>query len=144
MGAVTLGALGYPLSSLLSLIGAVTAGIAALARRYGGESRSYEFDGQPLGKGPYTACDCKADSRFVERLVDVTHQLRDAAIQEEWVLDWSRFNAHHDRAMAAAVAADYPEAVRQHCHAISFMMAELRNQRGRQSLGGSAAFQPPE
>jgi protein phosphatase len=144
LGAVTLAALGYLFLSLLSAVGVAATGLAALAQRYGGPSRAYQFDGRPLGKGPYTACDCKADARFVERLVEVTHQLRDAAVQEQWVVDWSRFNAHHDRAVAATMAADYAEAVRQYCHAVSFMMAELRNQRGRQSLGGSAAFQRPE
>ncbi len=97
-----------------------------------------------MGKGPYTACDCQADARFIERLVELTLQLRDAAIQEAWVVDWDRFNVHHDRAMAAALAGHYAEAVRQHCHAISFMMAELRNQRGRQALGDSGAIRPPE
>ncbi|HUT95608.1 MAG TPA: protein phosphatase 2C domain-containing protein [Thermoguttaceae bacterium] len=131
LSAVALVALGSPFLSLLSLLGAVATGIAALVRRYGGESPAYAHDGQPLGKGPYTACDCRADARFVERLVEVTHQLRDAANRDAWTVDWTRFNAHNDRAAAAAMAADYPEAVRQHCHAISFMMTELRNQRRR-------------
>ena len=105
--------------------------IVALSHRYRGAGSTYEFDGRPLGKGPYSACQCQADARFVERLVDVAHQLRDAAIQEAWSVDWSRFNGHHDRAVAAALAGDYAEAVREHCHAISFMMSELRRQRGR-------------
>jgi len=131
LGAVALFAVRYALLSLLSLLGAVATGISALVWRYGGESSDYTYDGQPLGKGPYTACDCRVDGRFVERLVDLTHQLRDAAIREEWKVDWPRFNTHHDQAVAAAVAGDYPQAIRQHCHAISFMMAELRNQRRR-------------
>jgi len=131
LGAVGLGAVGYVIPAVLSLIGALVAGVVALLRRYGGESPTYEFDGGPLGKGPYTACNCAADARFVERLVEVAHQLRDAATQEAWVVDWDRFNTHHDQAVAAAMAGDYPEAVREHCHAISFMMGELRNQRGR-------------
>ncbi len=131
LGTVAAAALSYPLFAVLSLAGLIGTGVAALIRRYGGESPSYEHDGQPLGKGPYTACQCKADAQFVERLVSLTHQLRDAAIQEAWNLDWDRFNGHHDRAVAAALGGEYPEAVRQHCHAISFMMAELRAQRGR-------------
>ena len=117
--------------ALLSAVGVMATAVAALIQRYGGRSPAPEADGPPLGKGPYTACVCKADTHFVERLADVTHQLRDSAIQEEWVVDWSRFNAHHDRAIAAAMAADYTDAVRQYCHAISLMMAELRHQRGR-------------
>ena len=134
LAALGLGAVRYWLPALVSLVAAVAAAIAALVQRYGGEQPSYEFDGQPLGKGPYTVCDCKADARFVDRLVGITHQLRDAAIQEEWAVDWGRFNVHHDRAITAAMAADYAEAVREHCQAISFMTGELKNQRGRKPV----------
>lgn len=130
LGAVALGALRFFVPAILSFIGAVVAGSVALIRRYGGKS-SYEFDGQPFGKGPYAACDCNPDARFVERLAELAHQLRDAAIQEAWQLNWNRFNGHQDRAVAAAMGADYATAVREHCHAISFMMSELRSQRGR-------------
>lgn len=132
LGAVGLGAVDYLLPAAACLVLAAVAGIAALAWRYGGEQPAEEFDGQPLGKGPYTACTCEADAPFVERLVDLTHQLRDAAIQEDWNIDWSHFNGHHDRAVAAAVAADYDAAVREHCHVISFMMGQLKSQRGGQ------------
>jgi len=138
LGAVALGAVEYVIPAGVSLIGALVAGIVALVRRYGGKPPAYEFDGRPLGRGPYTACNCAANAQFVERLVGITHQLRDAAIQEAWAVDWNRFNAHHDRAVAAAVAADYAEAVREHCHAISFMMGELRHQRGRKPSDGPA------
>lgn len=131
LGTLGLGSVGYMLPALACLAATVVAGIVALAWRYGGEQSADEFDGRPLGRGPYTACDCKADAQFVERLVDVTHQLRDAAVQEEWEIDWSHFNGHHDRAVAAVVASDYSVAVREHCHAISFMMGELKSQRKR-------------
>ncbi len=143
LAAVGLGAVGYLVAAMVCLVGFVVAGILALTHRYGGAGSTYEFDGQPLGKGPYTACNCQADARFVERLVDLAHQLRDAAIQEAWSVDWSRFNAHHDRAVSAAMASNYAEAVREHCHAISFMMSELRRQRGRQSSEGPGTADPP-
>ena len=135
LGAVGLGAVGYFLAAAVCAVGFLATAVAVLARRYGADSSNYEFDVQPKGKGPYTACNCHADGRFVERLVDITHQLRDAAIQEDWSVDWNRFNAHHDRAVSAAMASDYTRAVREHCHAISFMMSELRRQRGREPSG---------
>ncbi|MFH1265662.1 MAG: protein phosphatase 2C domain-containing protein [Planctomycetota bacterium] len=142
LGAVGLVVAGYEELALASLIGAVATGVAALVRRFGGDRDTCEFAGLPLGKGPYTARHCTADARFVDRLVELTHQLRDAAIQEAWVVDWNRFNAHYDRALAAALAADHTEAVREHCHAVSFMMSELRGQRGRQAPGfpGTSAW----
>jgi len=135
LAAVGFAAVGYEALALVSLVGTAAAGVAALVRRYRREPETYELAGQPLGKGPYAACHCAPDARFVARLVEITHQLRDAAIQEAWVVDWNRFNAHYDRALAAALAADYAEAVRQHCHAVSFTMGELRSQRGRQAPG---------
>ena len=142
LAAVGLGAVGYFGAAAVCAVGFVVAAVVALTHRYGGAISTYEFDGPPLGRGPYTACDCQADARFVERLVDIAHQLRDAAIQEAWSVDWSRFNAHHDRAVAAAMAADHAEAVREHCHAISFMMSELRRQRGRQSSEDPGSSHP--
>ena len=85
----------------------------------------------PLGKGPYTACDCPADVRFTDQLLELAQQLRDAATNEDWTVDWYQFNAHEDRAITASRAADYPLAVREHCQAISFMMGQLRTQRNR-------------
>lgn len=131
-GAVGLRILGYKWQALGALAGAVAAGLAAWAGRRRNEQPESGADGQRLGKGPYTACDCTADAEFVGLLLQLTQQLRDAATNEDWKVDWSRFNAHQDRALAAAKAANYIEAVQQHCHAISFMMSELRAQRGRQ------------
>ena len=147
MGAFALGALGLGVVNLAAAAACAAAflvtAVVSLVHRYGGDSPTYQFDAQPLGKGPYTACDCHADEKFVERLVEITHQLRDAAIQEDWSIDWGRFNSHHDKAVSAAMASNYAEAVREHCHAISFMMSELRRQRGRRSSQGSGDSNPP-
>ena len=132
-------AIGNSVVALACLIGAVVAGVVALVRRYGGGESGYEFDGRPLGKGPHARCDCAADAPFVDRLAEVVGELRDAATNDDWRIDWSRFNAHHQRATAAAGAANYAEAIREHCHAISFMMDELKSQRRRKGPGGSAA-----
>ena len=50
-------------------------------------------------------------------------------------MDWFRLNALLDEAAAAWEAADHSRAVREYCHAISFMRAELKRQRG---LGGDS------
>jgi hypothetical protein len=52
LAAVGLGAVGYLVPAVASLLGFVGAGIAAFAYRYGGADSDGEFDGQPLGK-PY-------------------------------------------------------------------------------------------
>jgi protein phosphatase len=143
LAALGLGAVQFLGAAAVCAVGFLFTAVVALVHRYGGAGANYEFDAQPLGKGPYTACDCHADGRFVERLVDITHQLRDAAIQEDWSVDWGRFNAHHDRAVSAAMASNFVEAVREHCCAISFMMSELRRQRSRQPSEGPGDSHPP-
>jgi hypothetical protein len=56
----------------------------------------------------------------------MAQQLREAAKDEHWTLDWRRFNAHCDKAQSALVGSDYTRAVREYALAISFMMSEIR------------------
>ena len=58
-------------------------------------------------------------------------QLREAARDEHWTLDWARFNAFGERARVAVAAGDYSCAVREYALAISFMMSEIRRQPAR-------------
>jgi hypothetical protein len=55
-------------------------------------------------------------------------QLHDAAAEEDWQIDWDRFKGYEAKAMAANQRQNYSETVRQHCHAITFMMDQLRHQ----------------
>ena len=80
------------------------------------------------GKGPYRAYLCKADGEFVDRLSRIVGQLRDAAANEDWEIDWHNFNRIQSEADTATFNAKYPAAVRLYCHALSFMMSELRSQ----------------
>jgi serine/threonine protein phosphatase PrpC len=137
LGTVGLGAWGPLGAALASLIVTVALAGVVLARRYAARQPASEFDGPPLGKGPYTTCDCTPNGEFVDSLVEIICQLRDAATSEAWTMDWSRFNAHHDRAVAAVRASDYDEAVRQYCYAISFMMSQWRAQRSQTLADGS-------
>lgn len=138
--AVMLGVLGLPVAAAVCALGAVGAGIAALMQRYGGED-GYQFDGRPLGRGPYTACDATPDAAFVARLTDIVEQLQQAAVQDRWAIDWHRFNGHFQIARTAAQAGRYDEAVRGLCRAISFMMGELKNQRSRRRSNGDSVLE---
>ena len=141
--AVGLAVVGYTVWAFVSLIGMTVVGVLALARRYRVETAQSTSDPPRLGKGPYTGCDCTADSEFAGHLLEITQQLRDAAVNEDWTVDWTRFDAHQTRAIAAAKAAGYAEAIREHCHAISFMMDQLRAQRGRNAQGRPGTADPP-
>jgi protein phosphatase len=137
LAALGLAAIHLYLPALVALLGAAGSGIAALVQRYGGGENRYE--GRPLGKGPYTASDCAPDGPFVARLGQIAEELRQAARTDGWGIDWSRFDAHASQGAAAAGANDFATAIREYCHAISFMMTELKSQRGRRPPGDSSA-----
>ena len=139
-GLATLGlfALGYLFASLVGLVVAVAVGIVVVALRYGGGER-FQFTGRLLGRGPHTRCDCAPDAGFAEQLTEVVEQLRDAATKEDWTVDWHRFNTYLTEAAAARQSADYPRAVRELFHAISFMMDQLKHQR---RTGGDSVLDP--
>ncbi len=105
----------------------ITSGVV-LARRYITPDTTPEFDGQPLGKGPYTSFNCTPSRHFVERLGKTVSQLREAAAQEKWTVRWHRFDELLLEAAKAAEEPDYTAAVRSYCLALSFVMDQLRNQ----------------
>jgi hypothetical protein len=76
------------------------------------------FDGQRLGKGPYTATDCFSDDGFVARLADVLEKLHGTAAHANWETSQGELGTSRDRAAAAARAGDQTQAVREYCRAI--------------------------
>ncbi len=75
------------------------------------------------------SCDCPPDEKFIVKLMEIIDQLRDAALGENWKIDWNRFNQFLTSANAARNSADYVASARECLHGISFMMAELKHQR---------------
>ena len=127
-------AIGQWTAALASFLAAVVTGIMALARRYGGSDESSSFDGRHFGRGPYVSCDCPPDEKFIVKLIEIINQLRDAAVGENWKIDWNRFNQFLTSANDARNSADYVASAREYLHAISFMMAELKHQRPARRL----------
>ena len=120
--------LGHLAAGLLSLALAGVAGAAAWLARPSRRPSTVHLDGRALGRGPYTAATCAPSIGFVHGLADLVRELREAAGRDKWAVDWSRFNGHLQRATAATQTADYPQAVQHYCQAISFMMAQLKQQ----------------
>lgn len=79
-----------------------------------------------FGRGPHRTRDCGPSRQVLDRLAGLTGQLRDAAIENAYPVQWQPFDAHVNRATAALETQDIAEATRQQCRAISCMMAELR------------------
>jgi protein phosphatase len=138
--ALALAAVDLFLPAAVAAAVAVVSAIAALVQRYGGAGGGYQFDGRLLGKGPYTSTDCVPDADFLGRLTEIIRQLQEAASQDGWTVDWNRFHGHRQTAEAAARERRHEEAVREYCRAVSFMMDELKKQRGRKRPNGASAI----
>jgi protein phosphatase len=99
-----------------------------------GTTSDVRFSGR-LGKGPHRSYVCNPTPEFVAELARIIEPLRQEATQQKWDIDWARFNGLCSEAKAAAARNDLAGAVRSNCHAISFMMQELRNQRQKRNSG---------
>lgn len=125
--------------AVFTALGTLIAGAAVLVRRFGG-SGERAATGQRLGRGPHTSRACPTNNDFVDKLAKVVAQLREAATEENWSIDWTRFNTFDSRAMSAAERKDYLEAVREYGHAICFMMDEIRGQRRKKNATHTLGF----
>jgi protein phosphatase len=116
-------------TALVCLVAAAVFGLVAMVRRYSGSEPPLRFDGRRLGKGPYVASDCRADREFVAHITTTVDQLKEAASDGNWPVDWQRFNSLCERAEGALQSGDHDRAVAEYCRAISFMMAQLKQSR---------------
>ena len=113
---------------------AVVGGAALIAAGYGlvqqfGRGGGVALEGgRHLGKGPYTATVCAPGHEFLSNLAGVIEELREAARDGNWNVDWRKFDEFCNRAQAAEERQNYLEGVREFCRGISFMMKELRSQ----------------
>ncbi|HEX5102161.1 MAG TPA: hypothetical protein VFV87_00010, partial [Pirellulaceae bacterium] len=117
---------------------AVVAGIVGLTQRYRGYAAGTELGaGRMLGRGPYTSTVCPPSHELVQKLADTLDELREAARDGDWTIDWHPL----DDCCRAAVSADrsghFAEATRQYCRGISYVMKALRSQPGKRA-GDSA------
>jgi PPM family protein phosphatase len=124
-----LAALDYFWAALACLIAAAATAIAALVQRYGGTAAAPDLSGRMLGRAPYVTCDCTPNAAIIGRLAEMVDQLREAAANENWTIDWNRFKGMLGQATAARAGADYRLASQHYLHALSFLLAELKRQR---------------
>lgn len=117
------------------LIAAAVAGAIALLsggfglmQQFGIRSGVTLDGGRHLGKGPYTSTPCAPGHEFISKLAEIIEELREAARDGNWNIDWRTFEDYCNRAQAADERKDYIDGVREFCRGISFMMKELRSQ----------------
>jgi hypothetical protein len=121
--------IGQWIPALASLGVGIVSGITALLQRYGSAIKASPSDDRHFGRGPYVSCDCSPNEEFIGKLIEIIDQLRDAAVGENWKIDWDGFNQFIARADTARASADFTSSAREYLRAISFMMAQLKSQR---------------
>lgn len=121
-------AVGQLIPAIIGLIAAVTTGIIAIIQRYGSAEELPTLDGQHYGKGPYVSCDCTPNSEFIDKLLEIINQLREAAANEDWKIDWNHFDQFITAAAKARSSDDNITSAREYLRAISFIMSELKQQ----------------
>lgn len=122
--------------------GGIAGGVALVAAAAGFIHRQIAWSGtrlggeRMLGKGPYTSTKCEPDHQLVQKLGATLNELRTAAREGSWDINWQPLDDSCKRAAAADKSGDFAEAVRHNCRAISYMMNELRQQQ-KKKLGAT-------
>ncbi len=117
------------------IVAGALATMGILQRLGPGDGTRYLAPGARLGRGPYAACDSAPNETIVGGLAQLLGQLREAASDGGWKVDWTKFSGFMDRGHAAANRRDYTGALREYVQAVRFMMNQLRSQ-GRNPDGG--------
>jgi len=129
----------WPLA-LAGLAGAaVSGGVAAWQKFGGGNEGTALGGGRALGKGPYTKTSAKISKKTIDTLAGIVRELKEAAEQENWQVDWGTFRAKIQPAEQAFAANDMTAALSHYGKCVSFMMQELRAQK-RRKAGDSNIF----
>jgi PPM family protein phosphatase len=133
LAALGLGAAQLSIAAVAALVGGMLFGLIALLQNVGTTEKDVRYlaPGARLGRGPHVSVDCEPNGELAGGLVSMISQLRAAAVEERWAIDWNKFNLHVNQGQQALDKHDYKRAVLEYATALRFMMNELRNQRGR-------------
>jgi protein phosphatase len=82
-----------------------------------------------MGHGPYTRASSDKAEQLVARLRETMDELRQAAAEEDWTIDWPPINRRCEAAEKARASRDHQKALQEYSQAISHMMKEIREQR---------------
>ena len=111
------------IASLAVGAGSLLAGIGwKLSRQSGGTSLA---PGLRLGNGPHVSIDCPAADKFTDKLAKIVEELREAASENEWAVDWSVLDGHCEQAVRAASAREHRDSIKSYGLAIHAMITEL-------------------
>ena len=101
-------------------LAAVVLGLLALLR-VGGSSRVLS---EQLGKAPYVHHDELPYETVLKHVADMLRDLRDAAIRQDWPVDWYKWKQYENRIHAASDSMP-KDRVAAYARAIHFLMSQL-------------------
>jgi protein phosphatase len=125
----------------VALVASAIAGIVALTQRYQGYSGGTELGhGRLLGRGPYTTTMCAPSAALAQSLANTLDELREAAREGDWTINWQPLDESCRAAAQASQAQKFAEAVRHYCRGISYVMNELRSQNSKRASDSTVKY----
>ena len=97
------------------------------------DEKEEDFSRHLFGKGPYVRVDATPSPGFVSKLGTTMQQLRDAAQDEQWNINWADIDHNEQLAVDAGNTEDYAKAIYHYSLAINCMMRELKQQKRKKS-----------
>lgn len=120
------------ITAAVPLIATAASLIWMLVQWTSGAGRGIVVTGEKrFGRGPYSRCDCMSGENLVGQLEQITNQLLEAAIVEQWAVDRARVDNLFQQARNASKERKNSEAIRAYALGITFLMEQLRG--GRKS-----------
>ena len=129
LAAVGMAVLGLSLPALISVIGALVAGAAAILQIFGniGMKSGKELKGGlRLGTGPHARSTCPTGKELCAKFDRIVCTLRENAMKNKYAIDFDQYDEHCRLAGHAAAGSKFDEAVHHYARSISFMMAQFR------------------
>ncbi len=132
LAALAMAVLRQIVPAMVALAGGLIAVLVAIVHRWHAAPRGIALgETRRLGRGPHVRIECPVNAEFVGKLAALVDQLRSATEGGDWKVDLGGFNQHGRRAEQATREGKFEEALKHYMHAISYMMAELREQSRR-------------
>tara|TARA_R110002073_G_scaffold7747_4_gene43657 strand:- start:4602 stop:5966 length:1365 start_codon:yes stop_codon:yes gene_type:complete len=85
----------------------------------------------PGGKGPYRRYQAKPNKEIYDRLGETVEELRTAASQRNWLMDWGKIDKLQKQGNASVEAGQFKRAIRLQAEAIIETMHQLRELNNR-------------
>ncbi len=138
LAAIVMLILGELIPALVAAVGGIVAAIVGLVQRSArGVDGLQLSDQRRLGKGPYTNTPAETSEAFVQSLAEIVADLRSAATENDWIVNWEPFDQLCDQATQSADNGKFSESVQHYARGISFMMQQLRSQNERKASDSS-------